>query len=185
MSEGSPVLVLGAGCSGLAAAQRLSESGRRVIVVEEKDCVGGLAGAVCSGQDVYEYGPHVFHTSDPALLAEVKGLMGQELIPYHRTIQIKFGKAYFRFPLRLGDVLGQLPWATVAAAAGAPIVSIFLRRQPGINPERWKPLGPNTRIVLPPPGQEVRVDRHSRVISGSFDAITPENVLNALNDILP
>ncbi len=73
----------------------------------------------------------------------------------------------------------------VAAAAGAPIVSIFLRRQPGINPERWKPLGPNTRIVLPPPGQEVRVDRHSRVISGSFDAITPENVLNALNDILP
>ncbi len=72
----------------------------------------------------------------------------------------------------------------VAAAAGAPTVSIFLRRQPGINPERWRPLGPNTRIVLPPSGQEVRVDRHSRVISGAFDAITPEKVLAALNEIL-
>lgn len=72
----------------------------------------------------------------------------------------------------------------LAAAVGAPTVSIFLRRQPGINPERWKPLGPKTRIVLPPQGREVRIDRHSRVISGSFDAITPENVLDALNDIL-
>ncbi|MBF0331101.1 MAG: glycosyltransferase family 9 protein [Candidatus Omnitrophica bacterium] len=72
----------------------------------------------------------------------------------------------------------------VAAGVGVPIVSIFLRRQPGINPERWKPLGPKSRVVLPPPGREIVVDAHSRVIRGSFDAITPEQVFKALQEIL-
>ncbi len=72
----------------------------------------------------------------------------------------------------------------LAAGVGTPIVSIFLRRQPGINPERWHPLGPNSRIVLPPLGQEIVVDRHSRVIRGSFDAITPDQVVAALDELL-
>jgi heptosyltransferase-2 len=71
-----------------------------------------------------------------------------------------------------------------AAGVGVPIVSIFLRRQPGINPERWKPLGAKSRVVLPPLGKEIVVDRHSRVIKGSFDAITPDQVFNALQEIL-
>jgi len=72
----------------------------------------------------------------------------------------------------------------VAAGAGTPVVSIFLRTQPGINPERWKPLGPQSRTVVPQPGQEIVVDRHSRVISGSFDSITPDQVLKVLQEIL-
>ncbi|MFH0753260.1 MAG: glycosyltransferase family 9 protein [Candidatus Omnitrophota bacterium] len=71
----------------------------------------------------------------------------------------------------------------VAAGVGAPVVSIFLRRQPGINPERWCPLGPKSRVVLPPAGKEIVVDRHSRVIQGAFDAITPEQVFEALKEI--
>ncbi len=71
----------------------------------------------------------------------------------------------------------------VAAAVGVPVVSIFLRRQPGINPERWKPLGPLTRIVLPPSGAEVVVDRRNRIVSGRLDAITPAQVLAALKEI--
>ena len=72
----------------------------------------------------------------------------------------------------------------VAAAVGAPIVSIFLRRQPGINHERWCPLGNKSRVVLPPPGKEIVVDANSRVIRGCFDAITPEQVFAALQEIL-
>jgi heptosyltransferase II len=35
----------------------------------------------------------------------------------------------------------------VAAAVNTPVVSIFTRNQPGINPERWAPLEPRSRAV--------------------------------------
>ena len=41
----------------------------------------------------------------------------------------------------------------VAAGVGTPVVSIFTRNQPGINPERWRPLGENTRVVSVFPSQ--------------------------------
>ena len=72
----------------------------------------------------------------------------------------------------------------VAAGLGTPVVSIFLRCQPGINPERWKPLGLKSCIVVPPQGQEIVVNRHSQVMSGAFDSITPEEVFKALQKII-
>ncbi|MBN1869445.1 MAG: glycosyltransferase family 9 protein [Candidatus Omnitrophica bacterium] len=41
----------------------------------------------------------------------------------------------------------------VAAGVGTPVVSIFTRNQPGINPERWKPLGEKSRVVSVSPFQ--------------------------------
>lgn len=111
-----PVVVLGAGCAGLAAAYRLQASGRLVTVVEAEDHPGGLAGGIRIGGSVYEYGPHIFHTTDARILADIKGLMGNELLPYERTIQIKFLDNYFQFPLSIKDVLLKLPSATVLRA---------------------------------------------------------------------
>ncbi len=115
MSE-RPVVVLGAGVAGLSAARRLRQRGRRVLLVEAQDHPGGLAGGIQLGGDVYEYGPHIFHTTDPVLLADVKALMGDELLPYERTIQIKFLGGYFKFPLSVPDVLLKLPVTTVIGA---------------------------------------------------------------------
>ncbi len=41
--------------------------------------------------------------------------------------------------------------AHIAAGAGTPCVSIFTRNQPGINPQRWQPLGKFSRVVSVPP----------------------------------
>lgn len=112
----APVVVLGAGCAGLSAARRLRALGRPVLIVEAEDHVGGLAGGVRLGGDVYEYGPHIFHTTDARILADVKALMGPDLLPYHRTIQIKFLGNYFQFPLAIKDVLFKLPITTVVRA---------------------------------------------------------------------
>jgi phytoene dehydrogenase-like protein len=43
---GYDAIVLGAGQNGLAAAARLAGAGRKVVVLERRDAVGGLAGAV-------------------------------------------------------------------------------------------------------------------------------------------
>lgn len=114
-----PVLVLGAGCAGLAAARRLRELGIPTALVEAEDRVGGLAGGVKLGGDVYEYGPHIFHTTDSRIMADVKALMGDELLPYERTIRIKFLGNYFKFPLSIPDVLGKLPLTTVIHAGAS------------------------------------------------------------------
>ncbi|MFA6003307.1 MAG: FAD-dependent oxidoreductase [Elusimicrobiota bacterium] len=116
-------VVLGAGCAGLAAGWRLRQKGFEVVMVEADDHVGGLAGGVSFDGNVYEYGPHIFHTTDPELLAEIKALMGADLRAYQRTIKIKFQEEYFDFPLKVADVLWKLPPATVLHAGGA-----FIRR---------------------------------------------------------
>lgn len=115
----APVVVLGAGCAGLSAARRLRELGIPVTLVEAEDRVGGLAGGVRLGGDVYEYGPHIFHTTDARVMADVKALMGDELLPYQRTIRIKFLGNFFAFPLSIPDVLGKLPLATVLRAGAS------------------------------------------------------------------
>ena len=111
-----PIVVLGAGCTGLSAARRLRAHGRPVVLVEAEDHVGGLAGGVRLGGDTYEYGPHIFHTTDAKILADVKNLMGADLLPYERTIEIKFLGNYFKFPLSIRDVLFKLPLTTVVNA---------------------------------------------------------------------
>jgi len=113
----APVVVLGAGCAGLSAARRLRELGIPTVLVEAEDHVGGLAGGVRLGGDVYEYGPHIFHTTDARIMTDVKALMGEDLLPYKRTISIKFLDNYFKFPLSMPDVLMKLPLTTVLRAA--------------------------------------------------------------------
>ena len=111
-----PIVILGAGCAGLAAGMRLTNRGYRVVLLERVDHVGGLAGGVRINGNTYEYGPHTFHTTDPEILNDITTLMGDALIPYNRTIKIKFLNNYFKFPLAMRDVLFKLPLPTVLHA---------------------------------------------------------------------
>jgi protoporphyrinogen oxidase len=111
-----PIVILGAGCAGLAAGMRLTQRGYRVVLLEREDRVGGLAGGVRINGNTYEYGPHTFHTTDPEILNDITVLMGDTLIPYNRTIKIKFLGNYFKFPLAIRDVLFKLPLPTVLHA---------------------------------------------------------------------
>jgi len=136
-----PIIVLGAGCAGLAAAWRLQSQGRRVVLIEAEDHVGGLAGGIRIAGNVYEYGPHIFHTTDARILADIKELMGPDLLPYKRTIQIKFLGNYFQFPLSMTEVLFKLPTLTVLKAA----VSFTYRFIEGA---LWKPEVETSETVL-------------------------------------
>jgi protoporphyrinogen oxidase len=94
----------------------LTKRGYRVVLLERADHVGGLAGGVRLNSNTYEYGPHTFHTTDPEILNDITSLMGDALIPYNRTIKIKFLNDYFKFPLAIRDVLFKLPLPTVIHA---------------------------------------------------------------------
>jgi protoporphyrinogen oxidase len=111
-----PIIVLGAGCSGLAAAWRLARNGRPTLLLEKYERVGGLAGGVHLNGNIYEYGPHIFHTKDSEILTDIRGIMGDELFTFHKTASVKFRGQYFRFPLAIREVLFKLPLPTVIHA---------------------------------------------------------------------
>lgn len=59
------VLIAGAGISGAAAARRLAELGHKILVVEQRNHIGGNC-FDCHDQHgilIHQYGPHIFHTN--------------------------------------------------------------------------------------------------------------------------
>jgi UDP-galactopyranose mutase len=64
-------LVVGAGFAGAVMAERLAAgSGKRVLVIDRRDHIGGNAYDHCdeSGILVHRYGPHIFHTNSDAIV---------------------------------------------------------------------------------------------------------------------
>ena len=110
------VVIAGAGCAGLATGLALQKRGFQTILLERANRVGGLAGGVEINGNTYEYGPHIFHTTDPEILGDVKSICAGFLEPFERTIKIKFGGRYFDYPLSPFDILTKLPpWTVVHA----------------------------------------------------------------------
>lgn len=59
-------VIIGAGVAGSVAARELAESGRRVLVLEQRDHIGGNCYDELDehGILIHKYGPHIFHTRE-------------------------------------------------------------------------------------------------------------------------
>lgn len=71
----------------------------------------------------------------------------------------------------------------VGAAVGIPVISLFLRSQPGINPQRWRPLGRNSILLQNKKGEEILLDPACKVVGGRFDSISAEEVFLKVEEI--
>ena len=58
-------LIVGAGLYGAAFAQQMTQAGKKVLVLERRDHVGGnVYTQQVEGIDVHRYGAHIFHTNN-------------------------------------------------------------------------------------------------------------------------
>ncbi|MBF0484233.1 MAG: glycosyltransferase family 9 protein [Candidatus Omnitrophica bacterium] len=72
--------------------------------------------------------------------------------------------------------------AHIAAAFDRPLVTIFTRNQPGINPERWHPLGSRSLFIAPQVDNSVSFLKAGT--QGSFlSHITPDKVFSAIQEL--
>jgi UDP-galactopyranose mutase len=64
-------LIAGAGFAGAVCAERLASAGRRVLVVDRRDHIGGNAFDAYdhNGILIHPYGPHIFHTNSKRVFA--------------------------------------------------------------------------------------------------------------------
>ena len=128
MSGSWDVAVIGAGPAGLMAALHLARAGRSVVVHEAAPRVGGMAGSHEVDGVRVDFGSHRLHpATPPALLAEIRGLLGEDLQVRPRNGRIRLADRWLRFPLRAPDLLTKLPPRLAAGAARDTLVAPLRR----------------------------------------------------------
>ncbi|HVM26129.1 MAG TPA: UDP-galactopyranose mutase [Mycobacteriales bacterium] len=100
------LVVVGSGFFGLTVAERVAnELGKRVLVIDRRDHLGGNAYSApepTTGIEVHRYGAHLFHTSNERVWEYVNRF--SEFTDYlHRVYTIYQGEVY-PLPINLGTI---------------------------------------------------------------------------------
>jgi len=104
------VVILGGGPAGVGGAWALRRGGRaRVTLVEAQPVVGGNAGSFTWQDQRLDYGSHRLHpATDPAILLDIRRLLGDELLDRPRHGRILLRGRWIHFPLKPVDLLLRL-----------------------------------------------------------------------------
>lgn len=127
------IRILGAGPAGVAAAYALTQKGGAQVEVLERAPVAGGNSASFRIEGVWcDYGSHRFHpVADPAVLADVKRLMGADLLLRPRHGRIRLGGKWIHFPLKPQDALLRLPKPFAARLFGDMLLKPFRKKSTG------------------------------------------------------
>lgn len=94
-------LIVGAGFAGSVCARQLAEAGKRVLIIDKRDHIGGNAYDYVNehGVRIHKYGPHIFHTNSNKVFEWLSRFT--EWRPYeHRVLASVEGKLV-PFPINL------------------------------------------------------------------------------------
>ncbi len=127
------VIILGAGPAGLAAAHTLTRSGQaEVTVIERAAQAGGNSASFTIEGVTCDYGSHRFHpAAEPEVLADVKELLGDDLLLRPRHGRIRLGGKWIHFPLKLTDALMRLPKPFALSLIGDMVLKPFRKKPTG------------------------------------------------------
>ena len=109
-------IIVGAGLTGCVLAERVASEGKKVLIIEKKQHIGGTCYDEydCHGILVHRYGPHIFNTDNKEVWDYVNRF-AEFLIYHHRVLGVVEGKKvpipfnleslYKVFPRTYGEVL--------------------------------------------------------------------------------
>ena len=129
MSSKTRVVILGAGPSGVGAAYQLARSGKgAATVLERAQVVGGLAGSFELAGLRVDFGSHRLHPAcAPEILADIRSLLGADLLDRPRHGRIRLRGRWIHFPLKPLDLALRLPPAFALGTAGDLVARLLPR----------------------------------------------------------
>ncbi len=93
------LIIIGAGPAGLTAAYELSNSDKKIHILEKKNKVGGLAETKVFGDYRYDIGPHRFFTKNKEVYDLFLEILDKDAVEVNRKTRILFKNSYFDYPL--------------------------------------------------------------------------------------
>jgi len=105
----SPVLIIGAGITGLSLGYFLSRKGIPSIVLEKEAQPGGLARSFHYDGFTFDIGPHRFHTDNQSINQIILNLLGSEARHITRQSRVCFERRFYPWPLHPSYVLLRFP----------------------------------------------------------------------------
>ncbi|MGD9527788.1 protoporphyrinogen/coproporphyrinogen oxidase [Pseudonocardia sp.] len=125
----SELVVLGAGPAGLAAAWRAARAGRSVVVLERGPVAGGMAASMDVAGVRVDHGSHRLHpATSPEVLADLRGLLGEDLQLRPRHGRLRIGSSWVGFPLQPAQLAASLPRGLVGRIAAEAVLAPLRRR---------------------------------------------------------
>ena len=114
-SRPAPVLVIGAGPTGLSAAYHL---GADAVLVEQGSTVGGWCRSIVDNGFTFDYAGHIMFTTDPDVLSLYELLLGSNVHWQDREAWIYSKGTYTRYPFQ-GALYGLPPNVIKECIVGA------------------------------------------------------------------
>ncbi len=99
MARQQPVVIVGAGVTGLSLALMLQESGIPTVVIEKEDRAGGLARSFEYDGHIFDIGPHRFHTERPDVDGFLRRVLQEDKRLIDRVSQVRFEGHFYPWPL--------------------------------------------------------------------------------------
>ena len=131
--ERKQIAILGAGPAGLALALRLlrrDDLDAKVVVIDLKPYVGGLASSFEHEGLYFDYGSHRLHpATSPEIMGDIKALLGPDLLERPRHGRISLLKRFVKFPLNPINLATHLP-PSFMLGFGSDLLSKPFRKKP-------------------------------------------------------
>jgi protoporphyrinogen oxidase len=131
------IAVLGAGPAGLTAAHLIGSRGRRGVVFEADEQVGGIAKTVQHDGFRFDLGGHRFYTKVPWVQSLWEETLGDDFLVRPRLSRIYYRGGFFAYPLRAEDVVRRLGAVETARCIGSYAASRMRRAEPPQTFEEW------------------------------------------------
>jgi UDP-galactopyranose mutase len=97
-------LIIGAGFSGAVCAQKLAEAGKKVLLMDKRNHIGGNAydEVDVNGFLIHPYGPHIFHTNSVKVFEYLSQFT--EWHSYEHRVLAKIGDKHYPIPINRSTI---------------------------------------------------------------------------------